>query len=646
MDNKQRYHLPESPLQFPINPGTFSPSSTLNDIYSTLWPQTIDRTDNNKITELPYMFPESYKTAEAMEACIKDLSPNNFYGAPDNGVNTIENQYCRFENHQWAGNCNIKTGSYSSCAQMGKFYGNSRTTYCSIPKSSADRDMFRSCDYYGRNLSYPSSQQVDRMQNCFPASFCNSKYSGMSSESLCFNQNLHLGENVLADTLVSNHKEPFSLNFSDFPNLNQQAEASDESDIIVEDSSSAECSENEQQQPLQKMLHITKCIVCNSEHSLGLQFYVLSPKNPLTMSSQIPVRDKIYQFAHKKIFSATEQYLCNDCLGLINSIDHLQIKLENLMKSLQEKLKINARYTQPKKAAKIRFKNYKCKKCNVVLSVRNCLENHMRQKHKSCGFLCELCGKPELTYKRLKIHLKKHQKPNVTLIAAYKCSSKHCSKAFRTKFHLEEHENFCQGLLPFKCKNSHCNKKFASATKLKNHTKLKHDKKFIAICSICNIGFVKSSDYKSHMTSHGTEKKFPCSKCEKAYKTLSNLNFHLKSHEKKLPHVCLVCQKGFMRKEYFEAHMNNHKGVKNYSCAVCQKKFVSQKNLDAHMKYHDGTVKSNLCNICRKVVTSNFEEHLRVHLNLKEFECESCNMKFNTKNSLSKHKKKKHFRVS
>ncbi|KAJ8951333.1 hypothetical protein NQ318_009267 [Aromia moschata] len=170
-------------------------------------------------------------------------------------------------------------------------------------------------------------------------------------------------------------------------------------------------------------------------------------------------------------------------------------------------------------------------------------------------------------------------------------------------------------------------------------------------CLICNVvytplGFIKVSDYKSHMVSHSTDKKYSCTKCEKSYKTLSNLNFHMKMHNEQLPFSCDICKKGFMRKEYLEAHVNNHKGLKNFGCTICDKKFVSQKNLDSHFKYHEGTVKKNSCNICGKTFSKGFEEHLRVHNNLREFECEHCDMKFNTKGSLSKHVKKKHMDVN
>ncbi|XP_050315529.1 zinc finger protein 431-like [Anthonomus grandis grandis] len=652
MNNKQQNQSPDSSLQqFPLLQGTFSPTGTFNDFYSMLLPSNPPDRSQNKTTDPLYVFPDlpswdSFKLPEKIdliELTNKDLSPslgytyNNYCGNIESFA-TIDSQYNRFDTAQWNNTSSyggIKSGSYPSCAEVNKsIHGNSSksSNYCNIQKGSSDKDLYKSCAFYNSN---PYNKTIDSV----PTLYGNYGGSFSSAESTCFVQLPGSYDYLVTEKPEESQKENVD-NYLQI--LEHHSEASnEESDIVVEDSTS----DLSEEQDTKILYQTSVCLICNMQYTaVGLQFYVLNEKYPLTMSSQVPVKEKISEFIGKTIFSENN-YLCNDCLGLVNSIDHLQLKIEGRVKDLMNKFKINRppNYNIPNethtKNTKRKYGRYKCKRCKIVLSVKSLLKSHIKgHLHK---YLCELCGKISISIKQFKNHIKIH-KNQISFIKAFKCSSKYCNKLFRTKYHLKEHENFCSGLLPFECKHIHCKKKFASSTKLKSHIKLKHDKKFIAICSICNIGFVKASDYKSHMMSHSTEKKFSCNKCDKSYKTLSNLNFHLKSHLKRLPYICTICQKGFVRKEYHEAHVNNHKGIKNYACAGCEKKFVSQKNLDAHMKCHDGTIKTNKCNSCKKIIASKFEEHLRTHSNYKEFDCDLCDMKFNTKNSLIKHKKRKH----
>ncbi|KAF5282868.1 hypothetical protein FQR65_LT14192 [Abscondita terminalis] len=385
-----------------------------------------------------------------------------------------------------------------------------------------------------------------------------SKYfNGQSYSDVPLNDyNVYNGENLFNITDL-NQEQYYSQSFMDINNINQSTAdgSNDESDIIVEESDEdvTDCSEDLDQQ----YDYSAHCIICNALYTpIGSQFFILNSQTPLTMSSQRPVVTKLTEIIGKLHYK--RNYLCGNCLSLINTIDNLQLKLES-------------------------------------------------SKLELFGFECKIC-----------------------------------KKIFRTRTNLKEHENYCSGILPYSCNYENCDKKFATNTKLKSHVKLKHDMKFVAICSICNIGFVKISDYKSHKNTHSTEKKFNCTKCDKSYKTISNLNYHMKFHNEKLPFICTICDKGFMRKEYLESHINNHNGVKNFSCQFCEKKFVSQKNLDTHIKYHEGNVKKKSCNICNKSITTGYEDHLRTHNNLKEFECSLCLMKFNTKGTLAKHRKRKH----
>lgn len=577
---------------------------------------------------------------ETIEITSKDLSPASCCSNVDlllpdfyKGMNKDATFLNKMSDSQWycnSGYSATKYNEYPSCAQINSSPGyqlNKTVKYCSIQKNEAN--------FSSEYVNYNKQLVGEKYYNCEAGlDMCN--YDLKQSETATNQQYFPPNQNICSNSTNYDHIQSFE---------NQTEVSNEDSDIIVEESDEEVTDYSEDQE---KSFNIgTTCAICNVMYTpIGNQFYFLTSKSPLTMSTQKPVFQKVKEILGTMI--RKKNYLCSHCLGLINTIDHLQFKLDSCKLEISAKFEKTCKDNAINVSKKYTFNmktnvNHKirCKVCRKIFSLKIFYHRHIKWHRMRNRYLCDSCGMRFTKPKYFKAHLNKHKSVfKNPKIEAFSCAI--CTKLFRTKSNLKEHTNYCSNLLPFECKNSNCEKKFASVTKLKNHVRLKHDKKFSAICSICNIGFVKMSDYKSHKISHSTEKKYSCKQCDKTYKTLSNLNFHMKFHKDTLPYNCTICEKGFMRKEYLEAHLNIHNGIKNFACQVCDKKFVSQKNLDSHMKYHDGTIKKKTCNMCGKTFTTGFEEHLRTHNNLKEFECENCDMRFNTKGALSKHRKNKH----
>lgn len=600
-----------------------------------------EQVDNNVLNWETRTIPDLEKVIkfpdkiEMIEITSKDLSPASFcsnidllvpelyknnQGKDSNSLNKYESQ-CYYNLRS----CSQRNFDYPSCVQYSQ-------------KNYETDSSLRSCSFTP-DIFLENNEMITKNSNY------NKPYCDNYTDYNMFNyyEKAQDPQLPIQNDFFNN---PTNIQFDQIINpIDQQTEDSNEdSDIIVEDSDEeiSNCDIQDKKYPFTKL---NKCLVCNLIYTpFGIQFYFLTSKSPLTMSTQKPVIDKIIDIIGN--ITSTRNYLCSECLGLINTIDHLQLKLNAFNTEFIAKYKKTCTENNNQDEVVVQVNNkvkkkmrYKCKICKKVLCLEKYFLFHLK-RHKRTGILCEMCGKIFANRKKFIVHKQRHMKKStLQKIEPYKCNN--CSKVFRTNSQLKCHLNVCLGTLPYECKHHHCDKKFASNTQLKYHIKLKHDKKFVAICSICNIGFVKLAAYKNHKITHTSEKKYSCTKCNKSYKTLSNLRFHMKIHSALLPFKCQICKKGFLRKDYLDTHINKHNGIRNFKCPVCKKNFMSQKSLDAHSKYHEESKKIT-CNICGKSMVNGFKDHLRVHNNLKEFDCDLCDQKFNTKGTLNKHVKKRH----
>ena len=72
----------------------------------------------------------------------------------------------------------------------------------------------------------------------------------------------------------------------------------------------------------------------------------------------------------------------------------------------------------------------------------------------------------------------------------------------------------------------------------------------------------------------------------------------------------------------------------------CKSTFDRQNSLQLHLRIHDNDL--DMCRYCphRYVEPAHYRRHLKLHFEIRDFECDQCDLKFATKNELNRHYQK------
>ena len=98
---------------------------------------------------------------------------------------------------------------------------------------------------------------------------------------------------------------------------------------------------------------------------------------------------------------------------------------------------------------------------------------------------------------------------------------------------------------------------------------------------------------------------------------------------------------------YIQTSLNRHSSMHVrqfekeywYKCPKpgCKTTFKSQSDLDEHIRIHENDLQS--CGFCpyRYVKPFSYTYHLKLHFNVKDYECDQCDSTFTTQGELNKH---------
>ncbi|XP_066254721.1 zinc finger protein 596-like isoform X32 [Euwallacea similis] len=201
--------------------------------------------------------------------------------------------------------------------------------------------------------------------------------------------------------------------------------------------------------------------------------------------------------------------------------------------------------------------NY-CASCQISFSCAANYQKHLLEKHLSSHFLS---SKQE-----------------------FNC--KFCSLKFPNKNLLTAHERKLHSNETTDCPL--CKKQLKLA-KMKGHLTTHRSQKFyqnapVKICSICGAAV---KNFRRHMTTHASERKYKCQLCNKDFKLAWDMKKHLVSHQGEAKHKCSVCGKGFKLAYNLKVHQRIHDSIKPFDCLVCNKSFTTKQSRNLHLKIHD-----------------------------------------------------------
>ena len=205
------------------------------------------------------------------------------------------------------------------------------------------------------------------------------------------------------------------------------------------------------------------------------------------------------------------------------------------------------------------------------------------------------------------------------------------------KEHMSKHDKHRVGHNRFSC--SICWKTFGSQNTLHLHNKI-HSGIPTCRCKYCHKIFANKENLDKHIATHTNL--LACGFCDEKFAYQSSLDLHSAVHNQTFPFKCEKCGKSFRRADILKRHSATHdsdKG-KRFKCVECGKMYSQTFVLKRHMRsVHSNEHDGQTCEICGKFIRNkeNVKRHMKIHRNSRDFECETCGRSFIQKQHLVDH---------
>ena len=217
-------------------------------------------------------------------------------------------------------------------------------------------------------------------------------------------------------------------------------------------------------------------------------------------------------------------------------------------------------------------------------------------------FPCDICGSKFTRSFNLKVHLRKHNTRDNSILPPP------TPPAIQTSCEIAQIPTETSLETPFSCE--FCGKCFRIKQVLNAHLKIHTHANSVA-CEKCDKKFTYRQNYLAHFAKyHAGAQQFIVANRDLPQTQKSVKNPTQQSSLSKEPFACDRCGKVFKYKQTLQIHTRSHTGETPFACDMCEQKFTHKSNLDYHMRCHTGERFG--CHKCDKSFTS--KQYLMVHL--------------------------------
>ena len=326
-----------------------------------------------------------------------------------------------------------------------------------------------------------------------------------------------------------------------------------------------------------------------------------------------------------------------------------------------------------------------CTICDRTFGQLGDWEDHQRIKHDAEPLQCEMCDKTFLTRDAMYRHerFKHHLKGRRAMKKQRKILCTDCGETFQQTSALEDHQREKHEAPPLICET--CGMDFTQKAQMYRHTRYMHGEKgkdvlnVMAVqnlteeekaqnqeanewkkknlskfqCETCDYVAGSRIMLEEHQKKHSDVKEYKCELCQKEFKYKVGLINHTAKHHPEsanLTFSCIQCPEKFGRQVFLDDHMRKMHNAPLLECDHCDKKHVTYDSMYRHKRYeHPNLVKQKItkllkCDKCNYQTLNKgaMKSHELRHTNVRAFVCETCGMDFKFKGDLKKHNQQRH----